>query len=215
MSKIEVGIGKEYSEVILLEGSQNCDREVVIGEGGTLSLAIVALAKGSDNISCRLRVRFDGTGGSCTIRGLYIASGSARVTIEANMTHDHPDCHSSQLFKGILSGSARTSFEGLIRVPEHCIGTEAYQENHNLLLGDDCVARSLPHPEIYADDVKCSHGATMGRLSEDELFYLRSRGIDLEEAQRLQMIAFAGEVLEGLPENVVGKALAALEPNNQ
>ena len=214
MSKIEVGIGGSYSDVIVLEGSQECDRDVVIGEGGSLSLAIVALAKGTDDISCRLRVRFEGTGGSCTIRGLYIASGSARVTIEANMTHGHADCHSSQLFKGILSGSARTSFEGLIRVPEHCIGTEAYQENHNLLLGDDCVARSLPHLEIYADDVKCSHGATMGRLNEDELFYLRSRGIDLSEAQRLQMIAFAGEVLEGLPQDVVDKALTALETKN-
>lgn len=211
MNKIEVGIGGSYSDVILLEGSQKCDREVVICAGGSLSLAIVALAKGDDEISCRLKVRFEGEGGNCTIRGLYLAGGNALVEVDADMTHGYPNCHSSQLFKGILAGSARTSFEGLIRVPEQCIGTEAYQENHNLLLSDDCFARSLPHLEIYADDVKCSHGATVGRLREEELFYLRSRGIDLAEAQRLQMIAFAGEVLEGLPEEVVSKALASLE----
>ena len=211
MNKTEVGIGDSYSDVILLEGSQECQREIVVGSGAKVSLAIVALAHAGDEISCRLDVRFAGTEGSCTIRGLYIASENSRVTIDTFVGHDYPDCYSDQLFKGILSGSARTSFEGLIRVPGKCIGTEAYQQNHNLLLGDDCVARALPHLEIYADDVKCSHGATMGRLNDDELFYLRSRGIDLKEAQRLQMIAFAGEVLEGLPEDVATKAHAALE----
>ena len=193
-------------EVILLEGSQNCEREIAVGAGVALQLAIVALAKGSEQIDCRLKVRFEGEGGSFNVRSLYIASGSARITIGTEFTHNHPSCSSNQLFKGILSGSARTSFEGLIRVPEGCIGTEAYQQNHNLLLSDSCVARSLPHLEIYADDVKCSHGATCGKLNGDELFYLRSRGIPETEARRLQIIAFAGEVLEGLPEEIVTKA---------
>ena len=198
------------SEVILLTGSSNRKVEVTVGAGESRQLVFVALPGASGTIDCSVSVRFAGEGGDCSLRGLYLAGGEASVRFEVDMEHCVPGCRSRQLFKGIIGGQARTRFFGLIRVPEKCIGTEAYQENHNLLLSDDCRAQSLPQLEIYADDVKCSHGATFGRLNEDELFYMRSRGIPAAEARRLQMTAFASESLEGLPEEIATQALATL-----
>ena len=199
------------SEVILLTGDAVRKVDVTIGAGESRQLVFVALPGDTGVIDCAVSVHFTGEGGDCVLRGLYLAGGQSHVNFTVNMEHGVPNCSSRQLFKGIVAGEARTGFYGLIRVPSHCIGTEAYQENHNLLLSDDCHAQSLPQLEIYADDVKCSHGATFGRLGEEELFYMRSRGIPQDEARRLQMIAFAGEVLEGLPEDIVAQALASLE----
>lgn len=199
------------SEVILLQGDAVRTLYITVGAGQARRVVFVALPGAGGVIDCRVSVRFAGEGGDCVLRGLYLAGGSSRVNFTVNMEHGVPRCSSRQLFKGIVAGQARTGFFGLIRVPEHCIGTEAYQENHNLLLGDDCRAQSLPQLEIYADDVKCSHGATFGRLGEEELFYMRSRGIPLDEARRLQLTAFAAEVLEGVPEDIAAQALASLE----
>ena len=185
--------------------------DVTIGAGESRQLVFVALPGDTGVIDCAVSVRFTGEGGDCVLRGLYLAGGQSHVNFTVNMEHGVPNCSSRQLFKGIVAGEARTGFYGLIRVPLHCIGTEAYQENHNLLLSDDCHAQSLPQLEIYADDVKCSHGATFGRLGEEELFYMRSRGIPQDEARRLQMIAFAGEILEGLPEEIVAQSLDCLK----
>ena len=199
------------SEVILLTGSSNRKVEVTVGAGESRQLVFVALPGASGTIDCSVSVRFAGEGGDCSLRGLYLAGGEASVRFEVDMEHCVPGCRSRQLFKGIIGGQARTRFFGLIRVPGQCSGTEAYQENHNLLLGDDCRAQSLPQLEIYADDVKCSHGATFGRIDEEGLFYLRSRGIPLDRARKLQMTAFASEVLEGLPEEIVSEALESLD----
>ena len=185
--------------------------DISIGAGESRRLVFIALPGQKGTIDCSVSVRFTGEGGDCQLRGLYLAGGSSKVNFKIDVEHGVPRCSSRQLFKGILSDEARTEFFGLIRVPSKCIGTEAYQENHNLLLGDACRAQSLPQLEIYADDVKCSHGATFGRLSEEEMFYMRSRGVPVEEARRLQLTAFASEVLEGVPEAIAGQALATLE----
>ena len=199
------------SEVILLSGDATRKVDVTIGAEECRQLVFIALPGDRGAIDCSVSVRFVGEGGECQMRGLYLAGGKSKVNFNINVEHGVPRCTSRQLFKGILSGEARTEFFGLIKVPAHCIGTAAYQENHNLLLSDECRAQSLPQLEIYADDVKCSHGATFGRLNADELFYLRSRGIPEAEARNLQMIAFAAEVLDGLPEDIVAQALASLE----
>ena len=112
------------------------------------------------------------------------------------MHHDMPHCNSRQLFKGIAGGASRVDFYGKIIVAQDAQKTEAYQENHNILLSDGAKVDTKPQLEIYADDVKCSHGATIGRLNEEEQFYMRSRGISLEDAKVLQMISFIAPVLE-------------------
>ena len=119
-----------------------------------------------------------------------------------------PHCNSRQLFKGIAGGISKVDFYGKIIVAQDAQRTEAYQENHNILLTDGAKVDTKPQLEIYADDVKCSHGATIGRLNEEEQFYMRSRGITLEDAKVLQMISFVAPVLENIPDETQRESLA-------
>ena len=122
------------------------------------------------------------------------------MNVSVDMHHDVPHCNSRQLFKGIAGGSSKVDFYGKIIVAKDAQRTVAYQENHNILLSDAAKVDTKPQLEIYADDVKCSHGATIGRLNEEEQFYMRSRGISLEDAKVLQMISFIAPVLENIPD---------------
>ena len=141
-----------------------------------------------------------GEGAEANIYGAYVCGGDENVNIAVDMHHDLPHCNSRQLFKGIAGGNSRVDFYGKITVAQDAQRTEAYQENHNILLTDGAKVDTKPQLEIYADDVKCSHGATIGRLNEEEQFYMRSRGISLEDAKVLQMISFIAPVLENIPE---------------
>ena len=154
-------------------------------------------------VSCdiKLDVTLAGEGAEANIYGAYVCGGDEKVKIAVDMHHDLPHCNSRQLFKGIAGGKSRVDFYGKIIVAQDAQRTEAYQENHNILLSDDAKVDTKPQLEIYADDVKCSHGATIGRLNEEEQFYMRSRGITLEDAKVLQMISFLAPVLENIPES--------------
>ena len=151
-------------------------------------------------VSCdiKLDVILAGEGAEATIYGAYICGDSERVKIAVDMHHEVPHCNSRQLFKGIAGGTSKVDFYGKIIVAKDAQRTEAYQENHNLLLSDGAKVDTKPQLEIYADDVKCSHGATIGRLNEEEQFYMRSRGISLEDAKVLQMISFIAPVLDNI-----------------
>ena len=164
-------------------------------------------------VSCdiKLDVTLAGEGAEANIYGAYVCGGDEKVKIAVDMHHDLPYCNSRQLFKGIAGGKSRVDFYGKIIVAQDAQRTEAYQENHNILLSDDAKVDTKPQLEIYADDVKCSHGATIGRLNEEEQFYMRSRGITLEDAKVLQMISFIAPVLENLPESDRETIAAQLE----
>ena len=140
--------------------------------------------------------------------GAYVCGGSENVKISVDMHHDFPHCNSRQLFKGIAGGVSKVDFYGKIIVAQDAQRTEAYQENHNILLSDGAKVDTKPQLEIYADDVKCSHGATIGRLNEEEQFYMRSRGITLEDAKVLQMISFIAPVLENIEDENEREAAA-------
>jgi Fe-S cluster assembly protein SufD len=148
----------------------------------------------------KLNVELAGEGAEANIYGAYVCGADERVKIAVDMHHKVPHCNSRQLFKGVAGGSSRVDFYGKIIVAQDAQRTEAYQENHNILLSDNAKVDTKPQLEIYADDVKCSHGATIGRLNEEEQFYMRSRGITLEDAKVLQMISFIAPVLENIPE---------------
>ncbi len=124
------------------------------------------------------------------------------------MRHSVPGCNSRQLFKGLAGGKSKIDFYGKITVAKDAQKTAAFQENHNILLSDYARVNTRPQLEIYADDVKCSHGATVGRLNEEELFYMRSRGISLEDAKVLQMVSFLSPVMEGIQEEKLREELA-------
>jgi Fe-S cluster assembly protein SufD len=135
-----------------------------------------------------------GEGAECTLDGLYLASSQELVDNHTLIDHASPQGTSRELYKGILSGAGRGVFHGRIVVREGAQKTDARQTNKNLLLSRDAEVDSKPQLEIAADDVKCSHGSTIGQLDEASLFYLQTRGIDAPSARRLLMRAFASEV---------------------
>ncbi len=142
--------------------------------------------------------RLDGEGAECLLYGIAVASGRQHVDNHTSLDHAKPHCPSWELYKSILSGAARSVFNGRIVVRPDAQKTDAKQSNRNLLLSRDALAYTRPQLEIYANDVKCTHGATVGRLDDDALFYLRARGIGTAEARDLLVHAFAGEVLEAV-----------------
>lgn len=144
-----------------------------------------------------------GEGAELDLTGVYACCGEQKVDFRITVRHLCAGCVSHQLFKGLAEDEARVKFEGLVYVAAGAEKTEALQENHSLLLSEIAFVQSSPQLEIYADDVVCSHGATVGSLDENEQFYMRSRGISLEEARRLQILSFLSPVLEGLPEKKI------------
>ena len=179
--------------------------EVAAGESRNMVLLVYP------GISCdiALDIKLQGEGAEANIYGAYVCGGEERVKIAVDMHHEVAHCNSRQLFKGIAGGVSKVDFYGKIIVAKDAQRTEAYQENHNILLSDGAKVDTKPQLEIYADDVKCSHGATIGRLNEEEQFYMRSRGISLEDAKVLQMISFIAPVLENIPDEMEREKVAA------
>jgi Fe-S cluster assembly protein SufD len=140
-------------------------------------------------------VKLNGSGADAKINGLYLVDKKQHVDNRVFVEHAVPDCTSNELFKGILDDEASAVFNGHVLVRRDAQRTNAYQQNRNILLTDKATANSRPFLEIYADDVKCSHGATVGQLDNEALFYLRSRGICMASARLLLMYAFAAEVI--------------------
>jgi Fe-S cluster assembly protein SufD len=144
--------------------------------------------------------------------GIYIGQGDQHFDHETLQDHVAPHASSNLLFKGALDDEARSVFRGLIRVHPRAQRTDAYQTNRNLVLSAKARADSLPNLEIQADDVRCSHAATVGQLDEEEIFYLLSRGIPTSEAVRLVVFGFFAEVLDQLPmQGVRAELLQAVE----
>jgi Fe-S cluster assembly protein SufD len=139
-----------------------------------------------------------GEGAECNSYGLYLADKWQHVDNFVNVDHAFPNCTSNQLFKGVLDDMATGAFNGRIYVHKDAQGTVAYQKNNNILLTDDARMDTKPQLEIYADDVKCSHGATVGQIDDDALFYLQSRGINKREARLMLMFGFAHEVIQNI-----------------
>ena len=137
----------------------------------------------------------DGEGIDCILNGLYLADGRQLVDNHMRVEHAKPHCASHELYKGILDGKARTVFNGLIHVHPGAQKTDAKQSNRNLLLSADAIANSNPRLEIFADDVRCTHGSTVGQLDADAVFYLRSRGIGEAAARSLLTYAFASDIV--------------------
>ncbi|HEX7186345.1 MAG TPA: Fe-S cluster assembly protein SufD [Thermoanaerobaculia bacterium] len=137
-----------------------------------------------------------GEGIDCILNGLYLVEGRQLVDNHMRVEHARPHCASHELYKGILDGKGRAVFDGLIYVHPGAQKTDAKQSNRNLLLSRDALASSNPRLEIFADDVRCTHGSTVGQLDDDAVFYLRSRGIGEEAARSLLTYAFASDIVE-------------------
>lgn len=151
-----------------------------------------------------------GEGGECLINGLFVGSGRQHLDNYMLVEHSSPRCASRQFYNGILDESAHGVFHGRIIVHKDAQMTDAKQTNRNLLLSDDAQIDTKPQLEIYNDDVKCTHGATIGQIEEDALFYLRSRGINEVDARRLLLQAFAGECLDRMKAGALRDYAAAV-----
>lgn len=151
-----------------------------------------------------------GEGGECLINGLFIGNGRQHLDNYMLVEHAAPHCGSRQFYNGILDGHAHGVFHGRIVVHKDAQKTDAKQTNRNLLLSDDAQIDTKPQLEIYADDVKCTHGATIGQIEENALFYLRSRGIDEVSARKLLLMAFASECLDRMHPGAAREHVEAL-----
>ena len=192
------------NKVLIFNSAIYPDSEAAFKNGG--GEVFVVILPGKDvklNLDCVLASE----GERLTISGLFIASAQQRVELNLDIRHEVGSCYSLQDFKGIASGSSKVKFSGRIVVAHDAQKTEAYQKNNNLLLSQTAEVSTEPQLEIYADDVKCSHGATVAQLDRNEQFYMQSRGIGLADARYLQCISFLSSVLKGLPEDLIEEVL--------
>lgn len=196
--KTRMEVKLERGALLRLDVVQETSLHLVVHLGGDSTLYFGSFSVGGSLIENDYEIDFDAPHSEAHLGGVYITSGTERFSTNVNVNHNHGDTLSNQLFKGILSGSSVARFQGRITVLKDAQKTKAYQANNNLLISPDARAYTRPHLVINADDVQCSHGATVGSLSQDELFYMRSRGISLQEAQLLQQQAFVHEVTDRL-----------------
>jgi len=157
-----------------------------------------------------IRTRLNGPGLQAVLNGLYLTHGKQLADHHMFVEHAAPNCDSHEYFNGILDDESRGVFHGRIFVHRVAQKTDAKQTNKNLLLSDNARANTKPQLEIYADDVKCTHGATVGQMDDKAIFYLRARGLPLEVARRMLMHAFAGEIIERVQHQTIREELDAI-----
>ncbi len=156
-----------------------------------------------------LHLALAGRGAVCNLTALSMAGAEQRRDMRTRVEHQVSGCETFELYKGLFDDSSRGVFDGQILVARDAQQTNAHQTNRNLLLSDDAQSNSIPRLEIYADDVKCSHGSTTGQLDDEQIFFLRSRGFDAASARVMLAKAFANEILEGVDEADLRKSLDA------
>jgi Fe-S cluster assembly protein SufD len=145
-----------------------------------------------------------------TMDGLYLVNGEQHVDNHTRIDHAVPNTTSSELYKGVLDDNSHAVFNGKVMVHKDAQKTDANQSNHNLLLSRGCEIDTKPEMEIYADDVKCGHGSTVGQINDDQLFFLRARGLDETTSRSLLTFAFAAEVLENMPNEDIKTAITSV-----
>lgn len=156
------------------------------------------ISTGADLTRNDFNVRFNAEGGECTLNGLYMIDGTQLFDAHTLMDHAKPHCTSHEHYKGILDDQSRGVFNGKVIVRQDAQKTNAFQENNNILLSDQALVNTKPQLEIFADDVKCSHGATIGQMDDDAKFYLKSRGIGEEASKGILLHAFASDVITSI-----------------
>ena len=170
------------------------DLFVNLKRGATVSS--ISLVLGAAYANNKVTMQLNGEGARSELYGLCVADGTREISNQTEVNHLVGDCSSYELYKGIYSDRSKGSFDGVIYVAPDAQKTDAVQTTKSILLSADAVSNATPQLKIYADDVKCAHGATVGQLDGNALFYLRSRGIPQEEARQLLLGAFAAEIIQ-------------------
>ncbi|MEM8606547.1 MAG: Fe-S cluster assembly protein SufD [Myxococcota bacterium] len=186
--RVHENTGLQVGRVDVRQEADSRYRSVVVTLGGAL-------------LRLDVRALLDGPGAECRLDGAYLADGSDHVDHHTLVEHRAPHCRSDQVYRGIASGKGTAVFDGIVVVHRDAQKTEAHQENRNLLLSETATVHTKPHLEIDADDVVCSHGATVGSLDDGQLFYLRARGIPLDLARAMLTFAFIEQVVDEVPDD--------------
>ncbi|MCH7522304.1 MAG: Fe-S cluster assembly protein SufD [Chloroflexi bacterium] len=197
------------TEIVVGDGAQVDHYKLLLESEGAFHVATSRVYQGEDSVFSStlyargaaiarndIQVLLDAPGSSCTLNGLYLTSGSQHIDNYINIEHAKPHGTSRLFYKGILDGESKAVFGGTVLVQPGADKTDAHQEDKNLLLSEKAEVASKPSLEIYADDVKCGHGATAGTIAEDAIFYMRSRGLDLETATAFLIEGFASGILD-------------------
>ena len=201
VTEVVLGPGAELRHVRLQSESQTAWHvaSLDVRQERDSRYASHSIALGGRLARVEISVTLADEGADCALDGLYLGRESQLLDHQTLVDHAAPHTTSRELYKGILDGRARGVVRGRVHVRPDAQKIDASQTNRSLLLSDQAIANTKPQLEIYADDVKCSHGASVGRLSDDALFYLRSRGVSLAQARALLSFAFASEVVRSLP----------------
>ena len=199
----------QVDEIILGENAQgslykiqdDCETSYAVGETKVYQpnnsrFSAITITLNGAVIRNNLNIDVDGEGCEANMYGLYLTKGKTHVDNQTEVDHIKPNSYSNELYKGIMDENSKGVFNGKIYVRREAQKTNAFQSNNNVLLSDTATVNTKPQLEIWADDVKCSHGCTIGQLDEEAVFYLRSRGIEEDSARAMILRAFAREVLE-------------------
>jgi len=201
LSEVILGEGTHMSHVRLQKDSMNAYHinRIVSKLQRSADLQSYTISLGANVFRNDVRAVMQGEGAHATLDGLVLVNGGQLSDTHSIMDHQVPNCTSHQLHKTIVDDSATSVFNGKIFVRKDAQKTDAFQENHNLQLSLDGMVYTKPQLEIFADDVKCSHGATVGQINDEQEFYLKSRGLDNAQTRELLTYGFATEVIESLP----------------
>jgi Fe-S cluster assembly protein SufD len=198
VTEISLGEGSHLDHYKLQRESESAFHvgTVQVREARDSQLHSFSLAVGGSLARTNIYTSLDGDAATCTLNGLYLTDGAQHIDNQTSIEHIAPNCPSHELYKGVLDGRSHGVFNGKVYVHPEAQKTDGKQSNNNLLLSPTARVDTKPQLEIFADDVKCTHGATVGRLDELAMFYLNSRGIGPETARILLTYAFAADVLE-------------------
>ena len=233
---VEVAAGISAQLVVLHSEPVTSKLQIVLGAGAQLEMAQIFMAETFAEISvkqaqdsvCRIteaqlsaanaryRIDLDGCGAESALYGFFLAAGDDLCVTEIRTNHNVPDCRSESVVKGVAGGCARGEFRGLVYVAPDAQRTDARQQSRNVLLSETARILTEPQLEIYADDVKCSHGATVGLLDNEAILYMRQRGLSEAQARRLQIEGFVGDVashcgIETLTEELMSAVVEKME----
>ncbi|HSN83020.1 MAG TPA: Fe-S cluster assembly protein SufD [Polyangiales bacterium] len=194
--EIDVGRNAKVSHVRVHENEGLHVGRVDVRQAADSSYRSTVVTMGGSLLRFDARCLLQGRGAECQLDGAYLVEGKDHVDHHTRVEHQAPSCRSGQTYRGIASGEGTAVFDGIVIVHRDAQQTEAHQENRNLLLSDTATVHTKPHLEIDADDVICSHGATVGALDEDQLFYLRARGVPEDLARGILTFAFVEAIVD-------------------
>ncbi len=224
---VEVEAGVEAALVVLHGSPDETSIDVRLAEGASLALTEIFVSEAF--VECRIRqearsrcsvmmamfssanVRYrtdlDGAGAESELDGVFVAGGDEHCVVELRTAHNVPDCRSRSAVKGVAGGRALGEFRGLVYVAPDAQRTDTRQQSRNVLLGAEARIDTKPQLEIYADDVKCTHGATVGMMDNEAILYMRQRGLSLQQARSLQIEGFVDDIVLRCPLDAVREAL--------